>query len=181
MALKATIFKVKLQVADMIRQHYADYVLTLARHPSETDARMMVRLLAFALHADKRLRFSRGLSTESEPGLWLKEPDGGIALWIELGQPDEKRLRKACARAKQVVVYNYQRRGAEIWWAQGKPRLRRFENLRVRHLREPCAEELAALVQRTMRLQCTIDHDQCWLSDEQRAVAIELHDWWPPG
>ena len=103
MALKATIFKADLQIADMDRGYYQTHALTIARHPSETDQRMMVRILAFALFADERLHFTRGISTDDEPDLWLKGLDEEIELWVDLGQPDLKRIRKACGRARQVV------------------------------------------------------------------------------
>ncbi|MGD8913837.1 MAG: YaeQ family protein, partial [Candidatus Thiodiazotropha sp.] len=130
MALKATIFKAELQVSDMERGHYQTYDLTLARHPSETDERLMVRLLAFALNADEALSFTKGLSTEDEPELWLKSLSGEIELWIELGQLDEKRLRRACGLAKQVIVYLYAERSAAVWWSQQQEMVRRFSNLR---------------------------------------------------
>ena len=109
MALKATIFKVGLQVADMERGYYGDHALTVARHPSETDERMMLRVLAFALHAGPDLAFGKGLSTDDEPDLWQRDLTGAIALWIDVGQPDEKLLRRACGRAREVVVYAYGR------------------------------------------------------------------------
>jgi len=156
MALKATIFKADLQVADMDRNHYGSHSLTIARHPSETDERMMVRLLAFALHADEALAFTKGLSTDEEPELWQKDLTGSIELWIELGQPDERRIRKACGRARKVVVYNYGGRAAEIWWQQNAERLGALENLRVIDLPADSARALAALARRTMSLTCTI-------------------------
>ena len=107
MALKATIFKADLQIADMDRNYYQDHALTLARHPSETDERMMVRLLAFAIHADEALTFTKGLFDTEEPDLWQKDLTGAIQLWIEVGQPDEKRILKACGRSEQVIVYSY--------------------------------------------------------------------------
>ena len=107
MASNATIYKALLQIADMDRQHFQDHVLTLARHPSETEERMMVRVLAFALHADEALSFGRGVSTEDEPALWQRDLTGTIDLWIEIGQPDEKTLRQACGRSKQVIAYVY--------------------------------------------------------------------------
>src|SRR5690606_17195003 len=107
MATKSTVVKAELQVSDMDRHYYATHNLTLAQHPSETDERLMVRLLAFALHADDRLEFGRGLSDEDEPALWKRDYTGEIELWIDLGNPDETRIKKACARARQVVVVNY--------------------------------------------------------------------------
>src|SRR5512147_3279852 len=105
MALKSTIFKAELQISDMDRNYYGSHSLTIARHPSETDERMMVRLLAFALHANEGLAFGRGLSTDDEPDLWQRDLTGAIRLWIDVGLPDEKLLRRACGRADEVVVY----------------------------------------------------------------------------
>ncbi|HXH71658.1 MAG TPA: YaeQ family protein, partial [Mariprofundaceae bacterium] len=116
MAINATIFKAEVQITDLDRHYYADHQLTIARHPSETDSRMMVRLVAFAFHAGEALQFTRGISTEDEPDLWQKSMSGEIELWIELGQPDEKRIRKACGRARKVIVYTYQQRSGEAWW-----------------------------------------------------------------
>lgn len=122
MALKATIFKAEIQVADMDRHHYADYSLTLARHPSETDERMMVRLLAFALFADPALAFGKGLCVDDEPDLWQKDLTGTIERWIDVGQPDEKWTRKACGRAREVVLVAYGR-ALEVWWNGARSKL----------------------------------------------------------
>ena len=118
MALKATIFKAELHIADMERGYYHDHALTVARHPSETDERMMVRLLAFALNADETLAFGAGLSTDDEPDLWRKDLTGSIETWIDVGLPDEKRIRKACGRADEVFVYSYGGHAAQLWWQQ---------------------------------------------------------------
>ena len=126
MALKSTIFKAELSIADMDRHYYGDHNLTLARHPSETDERMMVRLVAFVLNAHTDLEFTKGISTDDEPDLWLKGLSGEIELWIDLGQPDEKRIRQACGRAQQVLIYCYSGHGAEIWWSQIQGKLDRF-------------------------------------------------------
>jgi len=177
MALKATVFKADLQVADMDRHYYHDHALTLARHPSETDERMMVRVLAFAFHASETLAFTRGLSSDDEPELWQKGLTGEIDLWIELGQPDEKRIRKACNRAAQVYVYCYGGRASTIWWDQLHNKVSRFENLKVINLPEPAVQALASMAQRTMRLQCNIQDGQAWVSDQQISVQIEPEYW----
>ena len=174
MASNATIFKATLHIADMDRHYYADHAVTLARHPSETDERMMVRLLAFVRHAHEALAFGRGLSTEDEPDLWQKDLTGNIEWWIEVGQPDEKRLRKACHRARQVCVYNYGGRGADLWWAQNREALERLENLTVFNLAHDTGRALAALAQRSMQLQCTLQEGQVWLADDKQSVTIEL-------
>ena len=116
MALKSTIFKAELQVSDLDRNHFATHALTIARHPSETDERMMVRVLAFALHAHEALAFGRGLGADDEPGLWQKDLTGAIEVWIDVGQPDDKRVRRACGRTARIFVYAYGDRVVDAWW-----------------------------------------------------------------
>jgi uncharacterized protein YaeQ len=174
MASNATIFKATLQISDMDRQYYRDHALTLARHPSETDERMMVRLLAFVLHAHEALSFGRGLSTEEEPALWQKDLTGAIDLWIEVGQPEEKALRRACGRAKQVCIYTYGGRGADQWWQKNLVTLERLNNLAVLNLPLDGSRALAALAQPSMQLQCTIQDGQIWMTDRENTAHIEL-------
>ena len=174
MALKATIYKADLNIADIDRHYYADHALMIAQHPSETDERMMLRVLAFALHAHENLEFGRGLSTEDEPDLWQKDLTGMIELWIDLGQPDERRLRKASGRAKQVVVYTYGGRGMKPWWDQNCDKFSRIENLRMFNLSPDSSEALAKLAKRNMQLQCTIQDGQVWLSDEKDRLELGI-------
>ena len=174
MALKATIFKAELQIADMDRNYYHDHALTLARHSSETDERMMVRLLAFALHAHEALAFGKGLSADDEPDLWQKDLTGNIETWIDVGLPDEKRVRKACGRARQVHIYNYGGRSAGIWWDQNAGSLERLKNLTVLNLPLATSSALAKLAQRNMQLQCRIQDGQIWLADKDTTVEVEL-------
>lgn len=177
MALSATIFKADLQITDMDRNYYQSHNLTIAQHPSETPQRMMVRILAFALNANEDLVFAKGLSSDDEPEIWHKTLTDEIELWIDLGQPDEKRIRKACARAKQVIIYSYTSHSAEIWWQQIKSKVSRFGNLRVINIPEVQVAELENLVQRTMRLQCTILDGEVWLADDERNLEITLGIW----
>jgi len=171
-ALKATIYKADLAIADMDRNYYADHSLTLARHPSETDERMMVRLLAFALHAQEGLGFGKGLCVDDEPDLWRKDLTGAIEDWIDVGQPDEKWIRKACARAERVVVLSYGR-AADVWWNGIRDKLVRLPNLTVLNLPADTAEALTTLTERTMRLQCTIQDGQVWMTNGRDTVLAE--------
>ena len=164
MALKSTIFKAQLQVSDMDRNHFATHSLTLARHPSETDERMMVRLLAFALDADPALEFGRGLSAEDEPDLVRRDLTGAIQLWIDVGLPDERDVRKAAGRARSVKVYTYGGRGAELWWTQNRAAFARLDNVTVIDLPVEATQGLARLAERTMDLQCTVQEGEVWLS-----------------
>ena len=173
MALNSTIYKVELQVSDMDRHYYATHALTLARHPSETEERLMVRLLAFALYADERLEFGKGLSDEDEPALWRKAYTDEIELWIDVGQPDEARIRKACGRSRQVVVLSYGGHAAQLWWNKVGPTLARHRNLTVLDVPAATVAELAALLQRGMRLQCLLQDGQLQLMNDADAVAVD--------
>src|SRR6185436_10291440 len=158
MALKSTIFKAELSVADIGRGYYRDHVLTVARHPSETDERMMVRLLAFALHADDALTFGRGLSAEDEPDVWRRDLTGAVEQWIDVGLPDEREVRKACGRAREVHVLAYGGRAVELWWQGARQTLDRQERLAVSEVPGEASRALAQMADRSMRLQVTI-HD----------------------
>lgn len=174
MALKSTIFKAELSVADIDRGVYGDHSLTLARHPSETDERMMVRLLAFALHADERLEFGRGLSAEDEPDLVLRDLTGEAVEWIDVGLPDEREVRKACGRARSVTVYPYGGRSCAMWWSKAAPMLERQPTLAVREVPPEASEALSGLAARTMALQVTIQDRHILVSAQDRVVAVDL-------
>ena len=163
MALKATVVKAELQLSDLDRHHYATYPLTLAQHPSETDQRLMVRLIAFALYASDRLEFGKGLSNEEDPDLWRRDYTGDIEQWIDLGQPDESRIRKACGRARQVIVVNYAGRAADIWWDKNSAALSRLDNLTVVDLDADTVEALGALIERSMRFSVLIQDGEMQL------------------
>jgi uncharacterized protein YaeQ len=173
MALKSTICKAALQIADMDRNYYADHALTIARHPSETDERMMVRLLAFALNAHEHLTFGKGLSDTDEPDLWQKDLTGAIVHWIEVGQPDEKTMLRACGRAERVTVYAYGNR-AELWWNPLTDKLARAKNLAVWRVPASASQALAKLATRNMQLQCMTQDGQVSFSDAVETVGVEL-------
>lgn len=181
MALKSTIFKASLQIADIDHAYYADHALTLARHPSETDERMMVRLCALALQAhqlqslcggDGTLAFGAGLSDPEEPDVWLRDYTGRTRLWIEVGQPDDKPLSKACSKADSVVLYAFAS-AAEIWWRGIQSKLTRLNALQVWRIPSECAQALSPLAQRSMNLQATVQENVLMLGDGKRSVNIE--------
>ncbi|SFM00625.1 YaeQ family protein [Marinobacter zhejiangensis] len=173
MALKSTIYKATLSIADLDRSHYADHHLTLALHPSETEERMMLRLVAFALNASDTLEFTKGISTDDEPDLWQKSLSDEIELWIDLGLPEESRIRKACNRARQVILYTYGGRAVPIWWDKHHNKLTRFDNLRIVNLPQDASTELAALAHRSMQLQVTIQDGSVGISNGEQHVQID--------
>ena len=185
MAIKSTIFKAGLAVADIDHGYYADHALTLARHPSETDERMMIRLAALALNAhmlqtvcggDGTLAFGAGLSDTDEPDVWLRDFTGQTRLWIEVGQPEDKPLAKACGKADLVHVYCFAH-AAEIWWRGIESKLTRLRNLSVFRVPAAASRELASLAQRSMQLQATIQEGALMLSDSVHSVDVEPLRW----
>lgn len=172
MALKSTVFKAELQVSDLDRHHYATHSLTLARHPSETDERMMARLLAYALNADEMLAFAGDVSAQDEPSLWIKDLTGAIRLWIEVGLPEPRLLRKAAGRSDAVIVYAYGR-GADLWWADAASTCTQIDRLAVWKLPQQTSLALAALAKRSMQLQCLVQEGDITFSDESTTVTIE--------
>ena len=176
MALKATIYKAQLQIADMDRQLYADHALTLALHPSETEERMLVRLLAFALLVPQdtdrgALQFAKGLSDADEPDLWQHDLTGQLVQWVEVGQPDDRRLAKACGRAERVCIYAYGP-AVPIWWGGIENKLTRLSNLNVWQIPADQAQALAAQAQRSMQWQVTVQDGSIWVSDGKESVEV---------
>lgn len=170
MALKSTIYKIDVNIADMDRHYYQQHSLTLAKHPSETDERLMVRLLAFVLYAEEAMQFGNGLSDETEPDLWQKDLTGAIQTWICVGLPDEREIRKACGRARQVVQVLYGGRTADMWWGQHQKALLKHNNVTVINL--PETEQLAAAASRGMAISFTIQDRQILVSYEGGSFEI---------
>ncbi|HSW19835.1 MAG TPA: YaeQ family protein [Ramlibacter sp.] len=185
MAIKSTIFKANVQLADIDHAYYADHALTLARHPSETDERMMVRLTALALNAhdlqttcdgDGTLAFGAGLSDPDEPDVWLRDFTGRTKLWIEVGQPEDKPLSKACGKADRVRLYCFAH-SAEVWWRGIEGKLSRLQNLEVFRIPADQSQQLAALAARTMHLQATVQEGALMLGNAARSVDVEPVRW----
>ncbi len=181
MAKTATILKAHIQIADMDRHYYQSHALTLARHPSETDLRMMVRIIAFALNAHEELTFTKGLSTQDEPDLWHKNLSDEIELWIDLGQPEEKRIRQACGKAKQVSIYCYQSRQAKTWLQLIENKLSRFEHLNIINLPTEEVEQLTSLVTKNRSLQISIQDEEVFVSSEDGSMSIKPEKLFPAG
>lgn len=171
MALKSTICKAELQISDMDRHYYQNHSLTLAKHPSETDERMMVRLIAFALFANDSLSFGKGLSDDEEPDLWQKDLTGAIDLWVEVGLPDERVLRKAAGRSDKVAVVLYGGRTADMWWSQNSKALLKLDNLSVINL--PDTEALTDAAERSMNISCTIQDGEMLVSHDKGSFSLQ--------
>ncbi len=185
MAQKSTIFKATLQVADIDHAYYAEHAVTLARHPSETDERMMVRLVALALNAhtvqsvcqgDGVLGFGKGLSDPDDPDVLLSDFTGRKRLWIEVGQPEEKPLIKAGSQADAVHVYPYGP-AAELWWKTMAPKVARLDKVRIWRLPTDAARELVSLAERSMQLHATIQDQALSLGSERGNVSLEPVVW----
>jgi len=177
MAQKATIYKVELSVSDMDRHYYETHNLTVAKHPSETDERLMVRIVSFALNAHEQLEFSRGISTDDEPDIWQKSLSGELELWVTLGLPSEKIIRQSCSKAKKMIVYCYGGRTAEIWWEKIKTKTTRFNNLQVINLSESDTLELGKQVSRSMKIQINIQDGDVMVSVDGNIVYVTPVKW----
>ena len=165
MALKATVFKADLQIANLDQNQFGEYALTLAQHPSETIERVMIRLLAFALYASQDLRFGRGLSNEEDAAVWEIDPSGVTRLWIDVGLPDEARVKKACSRADRVVIITYGGRPSDMWWQQNANSLGRYRNLTVIQISPEDSAKLIEAAGRTMKLSWTIQEGMVYLDN----------------
>lgn len=172
MAQKSTIYKIELTVSDMDRHYYETHKLTVAKHPSETDERLMVRVLAFALNAHEHLEMTKGLSTDDEPDIWQKSLSGELELWVALGLPSEKIVRQSCGKANEVIVYCYGGSAADVWWQKIKNSTTRFDNLRVMSLSETNTRELAELASRSMKLQVNIQDGDAMVSADDNVVYV---------
>ena len=174
MALKATIYKATLAVADMSRHHYQDYNLTLAQHPSETAERLMLRLLAFALCADQDLNFGKGISDDDEAALYRQNLTGEFQLWIELGLPEEKRLRRASHKTAQLLLVAYGGTAVDKWYSAEQKALSQLKNLTIVAVSPADTAALASLCERNMQLQCTINEGQIWFGSAAQSVQVQL-------
>lgn len=177
MAKSATIYRVELQVSDLDRHYYHTHALTVAQHPSETEQRMMVRILAFALNASEQLEFTKGLSTDDVPDLWEKALTGDIQHWIEIGQPSAKRVKKACNQSEKVSIYTFSGHSAEVWRQQNKADFSRQPKLNIIDFPVEQLSELTQCVARTMSLQCTIQDGLIWFGDAQNSIEIAPVIW----
>lgn len=172
MAPKATVYKAELQISDLDRHYYASHSLTLAQHPSETEQRLMARLLAFAMFANERLEFGRGISDQDDPDLWQRDYTGDIERWIDLGQPSESDIRKACGRARQVVVITYSGNSAEIWWRKTEDDLCNLKNLTIIDLDPVELESATRLLKRSMSLTAMIQDGELQLLADGASVSL---------
>lgn len=177
MAKNATIYKVELSVADMDRQYYETHKLTVAQHPSETNERLMVRILAFALNAHENLEMTKGISTEDEPDIWQKSLSGELELWVALGQPSAKIIRQSCSKSSLVVVYSYGGRASEMWWDKLKGSTSRFDNLQIVNLPEHDTRELAKQLNRSMKFQVNIQDGEVMVSLGDSTLYLTPTKW----
>ena len=177
MAQKSTIYKVELSVSDMDRHYYETHKLTVAKHPSETDERLMVRILAFALNAHEQLELTKGLSTEDEPDIWQKNLSGELELWVALGLPSDKIIRQSCGKADDVIIYCYGGKPAEMWWEKIKNTTTRFNNLQVINFSDTETSALGKLANRAMKVQINIQDGEVMVSIDDNIVYVNPIKW----
>ena len=173
MALKSTIYKVRLTVSNLNIHHYSDYSLTIAKHPSENDLRMMIRLLAFSLFSHEEVQFTKGLSADTEPDLWKLNYDGSVEHWIELGLPDERHIRQICSKAHKVSIFTYHGNQALQWFDSIESKLHRFDHLNIVHFTVEDGQSLEALAEKGMNLNISIEDNEIWISNETERMCVE--------
>lgn len=174
MALKPTIFKFRIALTDMNRDYYDSLNLTVAQHPSETTQRMMARICGYCLSAQADLTLTKGLSTIEEPDIWLKSLDGQILDWIDIGEPDPERIKKASRISKRVSIYTFNTK-SNIWWEQNRAKLQKFEPV-VIQLDNEGIEAMSALVARTMELSVMISGNSLYINSESSSAEVEWRE-----
>ena len=177
MALKPTIYKAQVELADSDNNRYQTLALTLARHPSETLERMAARLLAYCLNVERGLEFTRGLSTADEPDIWSHSDSGEIEHWIEVGQPEEARLRKACGRARRVRLYTFGK-SSDTWWKLNGEAVSALPRLSAWQFSWPEIVELSALLERTMQLNVSIVGGIIYVDNGKGSTSLEPRLLW---
>ena len=172
MALKPTIYKAQIELADSDRNHFDSLALTLAKHPSETLERMAARLLAYCLNATRGLEFTRGLSSTDEPDLWQHSDSGEVEHWIEVGQPEEPRLRKASGRARKVSVYTFGK-SSDTWWKINGEAIGALPRVDVWQFAWPEIQAAADLLARTVQLNLSIVGGVMYLDNGSKSCSVE--------
>jgi uncharacterized protein YaeQ len=172
MALKPTIYKAQIELADSDRNCFESLSLTLAKHPSETLERMVVRLLAYCLSCTRGLEFTKGISTADEPDLWVHSDTGEIQNWIEVGHPETPRLRKACGRARQVSVYAFAK-STPTWWRLNSEALNALPHFQVWQLDWAEVQAAANLIERTVQLNASIVGGIIYLDNGTTSTSVE--------
>ncbi len=162
-----------MNISDIDRNYYQEHKFTIAHQPPETGIYIIARILAFTLNAHERLEYTKGTDTKHEPAIWQKDLTGAIELWIEIGEADEKRIRKACARSKHVTIYTYKEGSSAIWWNLKSSKLNILKNLSVISLTAQALEDLSSMIDRTMELQCTIQDKHVWIANNDRTVEFD--------
>lgn len=164
MALKPTIYKLKIALTDLDRNYYNTLNLTIAQHPSETLERMMARILAFCINAQESLSFTKGLSSAEEPDLWAHTLDGRVALWIDVGEPAVDRIKKATRIAQTVKVYSFNSK-SDVWWIQEQEKFKQL-TASIFQFQWKDIQTLAKLTQRTMDISVTITENSAYIATE---------------
>lgn len=173
MALKPTIYKLQVAISDFNKEYYDTLNLTIAQHPSETLERMMARVMAFCLNASSSLEFAKGLSNPEEPDVWEKTLDGQIALWIDVGEPQPERIKKASRQAKVLKVYSFNSK-SDTWWQQNREKLLANKNAQFYQFEWPQIQSLATFTQRTMDWSLSISDQSIYITDAEQSLELSV-------
>ena len=165
-----TVCKARLSIADIDRQYYQSHQLTLAQQSSETIRKSMMRLVAYIYNANESLSIRKQQWHHDQPELIEQSDNNEIKLWIDLGQPNFKRVKKACKLSRNVIVYTYNKQHSESWWNKNKGKLNQFQNLEVYAIN---ADELEKLNNKRMHLNCTLQDGDLQINDGETNLIIE--------
>ncbi len=164
----STIYKAFVELSNLNSHTYESFNLTMAKHPSENESRMMYRLVSYLHESNKNLEFTRGLSSTDEPEVWEKGASGEVIHWIEMGEPDEKRIRKVCGKSQKVTIYTYNQNTAHLWFEKIKNKLIGNQKVKIYHIQNQ--EDFEVLINRSMKLDCLIEDQSLYLSDELNRI-----------
>lgn len=163
MAHTATVYTFDIQLSDMDRGVYEALALRVARQPSETEEYLLTRVLAYCLEYTEGLAFSRGLAEPDEPALAVRELDGTLRVWIDIGAPDAARLHKASKLGARVVVYTH-KDAAQLVRQLAEGKIFRAEALEVFAVDRALLAELAARLERRMSFALAISDRHLYLT-----------------
>lgn len=172
MALQATPYKIEMNLTDMDRHVYETLRFTVARHPSETEERLAVRLIAYALFYKEHLSFGRGLSDVDEPALWEKSLDDRVLHWIEVGQPDSERMTWCSRRTERFSLVAYG--NLRVWQTKELDPVRSLKNINVVGIEQGALEALAQDLPRSLNWSLMISEGELFITDERGQHEVPL-------
>ncbi|MGO2684075.1 YaeQ family protein [Microbacterium sp.] len=174
MAIGSTIYTFAVQLADTDRGVYDDFTLRAARHPSETDAYMVTRLLAYCLEYTEGIAFGEGISSTEVPAVIVRDLTGAITAWIEVGAPDAERLHHGSRLADRVAVYTH-RDPAKVTAPWAGKRIHNVEAIEVFSFDPGFIDDAVRLLERRSTVTLTVTEGQLYLDLNGTTLTSTVH------